>query len=285
MPEVHATIAGFRATLDEARRGGATVGLVPTMGYLHEGHGSLMARASDENDVAAATIFVNPLQFAATEDLSTYPRDLDRDLALADARGVAHVLVPTVEEMYPRPVLTTVSVAGITARHEGASRPEHFAGVATVVAKLLSITGPCRAYFGDKDFQQLAVVRRMVADLSMPVDVVGCPIVREPDGLAMSSRNVYLDPAQRAAAPVLKAALDEAAGLAAAGETDADVLRRAMADRVGAAPEAELDYADVVDADTLEPAATVGPAQRLLIAARFGRTRLLDNRSVDTAPA
>lgn len=190
------------------------------MGYLHAGHASLMRRAAAEHEVAAASIFVNPLQFAASEDLSDYPRDLDRDLAIAHDCGVAHVLIPTVEEMYPRPVLTTVTVADITRRFEGAERPEHFAGVATVVAKLFSMTGPCSAYFGEKDFQQLAVVRRMVADLSMPVEVVGCTIVREDDGLAMSSRNVYLSPEQRAAAPVLRRALDAAEAAVDGGETD-----------------------------------------------------------------
>jgi pantoate--beta-alanine ligase len=283
--EVHDTIAGFRAALELERRGGRTVGLVPTMGYLHDGHASLMLRASAENEAAAATLFVNPLQFAQGEDLADYPRDLDRDLAIMDASGIAHVLVPSVAEMYPEPVLTTVSVAGITARYEGVDRPEHFAGVATVVAKLLAIAGPCRAYFGEKDYQQLAMVRRMVDDLSFPVDVVGCPIVRDADGLALSSRNVYLTPAQRAAAPVLHRALRAAAAVAEDGERDPAVVVRALADPVGAEPEAALGYAALVDAATLEPADHVGGAQRLLVAARFGTTRLLDNLAVDTPPA
>jgi len=285
MPEVqvHETIASFRSVLDAGRAAGATVGFVPTMGYLHDGHASLMRAAAADCDVAVASIFVNPLQFAAGEDLSTYPRDLPHDLALAEASGVAHVLHPSVDEMYPGgPVLTTVSVAEITERFEGAARPTHFAGVATVVAKLLSIVGPCRAYFGEKDFQQLAVVRRMTADLSMPVAVVGCPIVREPDGLAMSSRNVYLSPEQRAAAPVLHRSLLAAAALAEAGERSAGVVEAVVADAVAAEPEAELDYASLVDASTLAPAVTVGGHQRLLVAARFGRTRLLDNLAVVT---
>lgn len=284
MVAVHETIASFRAALDEHRRAGRTVGFVPTMGYLHDGHASLMTAASEANDVAVASIFVNPLQFAANEDLSTYPRDLDRDLAICEARGVTHVLHPSVDEMYPGgPVLTTVTVDRITRDFEGASRPEHFAGVATVVAKLFSIVGPSRSYFGEKDFQQLAVVRRMAADLSMPVEVVGCPIVREADGLAMSSRNVYLDEAQRAAAPVLYEALQSAAVAAASG-ADVDEVRQVMVDRVASEPRAELDYAELVDASTLEPASAVAadgePVQRLLIAARFGRTRLLDNLAV-----
>lgn len=283
MVATHETIAGFRAALDDERRAGRTVGFVPTMGYLHDGHASLMSAAAAADDVVAASIFVNPLQFAATEDLSTYPRDLDRDLGICDARGVRHVLVPSVEEMYPGgPVLTTVTVAEITRRFEGAARPEHFAGVATVVAKLFSIVGPCAAYFGDKDFQQLAVVGRMAADLSMPVTVVGCPIVREPDGLAMSSRNVYLSPAQRDAATVLHRALEAAQGAGRAGERDPAVLRQILTEIVEGEPEADLDYADVVDAATLEPAEVVGGLQRLLIAARFGATRLLDNVDLTT---
>lgn len=277
MPQVHATVESFRRALQQERVAGWTVGFVPTMGYLHDGHASLMRAAAQDCDLVAASIFVNPLQFAADEDLGDYPRDLDRDLALAEASGVTHVLVPSVDEMYPTPILTQVTVAEITARFEGAARPEHFAGVATVVAKLLSITGPCRAYFGEKDFQQLAVVRRLAADLSMPVEVVGCPIVREADGVAMSSRNVYLEPAQRAAAPVLLQALRagrEVAGDAAASPAS---VRAAMIEVVAAEPEGELDYAEVVDADSLEPAVALGPRSHLLVAVRFGRTRLLDN--------
>jgi pantoate--beta-alanine ligase len=277
VPEIHETVAGFRAALQLARSEGDRVGVVPTMGYLHEGHAALMRQAAAENDTAALTLFVNPLQFAAHEDLDDYPRDLQRDLALADECGIVHAFVPSVAEMYPSPVLTTVSVAGITARFEGASRPDHFAGVATVVTKLLSIAGPCRAYFGEKDFQQLAVVRRLVADLSIPADVVGCPIVRDHDGLALSSRNVYLSPAQRAAAPVLHQALLAAAALVASGERSAEAVRACLAASVAAEPEAALDYAELVDAATLEPVEEVGPGQRLLVAAAFGATRLLDN--------
>ena len=280
MVTVHDTIDSFRAVLDSHRRAGRSIGFVPTMGYLHDGHASLMSAAATDNDVAVASIFVNPLQFAANEDLSTYPRDIDRDLAVCAERGVTDVLHPSVEEMYPGgPVLTTVTVDRITRRFEGASRPEHFAGVATVVTKLFSIVGPCRAYFGEKDFQQLAVVRRLAADLSMPVEVVGCPIVREADGVAMSSRNVYLDDAQRSAAPVLHAALTAAAD-AAAGGADVDTVRRTMVERVATEPEAVLDYAEVVDSATLEPAERIGGDQRLLIAVHFGRTRLLDNLAV-----
>lgn len=280
MPTVHETIAGFGRVLDEARAEGQRVGFVPTMGYLHDGHASLMRASSATAGLSVASIFVNPLQFAATEDLGSYPRDLDRDLTVAAEAGVTDVLVPSVEEMYPRPVLTTVTVADITRRFEGAERPEHFAGVATVVAKLFSITGACAAYFGEKDYQQLAVVRRMVADLSMPVEVVGCPTSREADGLAMSSRNVYLSDAQRGAAPVLRRSLLTAQAKVADGEDDLGAVTATVTGPIEAEPEAVLDYAALVDADSLEPATAVGGAQRFLVAARFGATRLLDNIAI-----
>jgi len=250
------SIEGFRKALDEERRADHKVGLVPTMGFLHAGHASLMRRAAAECDVVAATIFVNPLQFAASEDLSSYPRDLAADQRLAEAAGVTWLFTPVVEEMYPGPVHTTVTVAGESDGLEGKSRPAHFAGVATVVAKLLNIAGPCRAYFGEKDWQQLQVISRMVADLSAPVEVVGCPIVREPDGLAMSSRNVYLSGDERRASTVLHRAL--LAGADAADPVQA--MRRVM----GSEPLADLDYADIRNG-------------RLLLAARLGTTRLLDN--------
>lgn len=280
--EVTETIAGFRAVLDAARREGRTVGFVPTMGYLHEGHRSLMARARAETDVVAVSIFVNPLQFGVNEDLAQYPRDLPADLALCDGVGVDVVLAPSVEEMYPEPVATTVAVPDLAATMEGASRPTHFAGVATVVAKLFNLAGPCRAYFGEKDFQQLAIVRRMAHDLSFPVEVVGCPIVRDDDGLALSSRNVYLTPDERAAAPVLHRALQAGAEAVLAGERDAEVVRRLVADLVTAEPLGELDYAEVVDVASLAPATRLdaGAHVRLLVAARFGRPRLLDNVGV-----
>jgi pantoate--beta-alanine ligase len=282
--EVVETIAAFRDHLDRARRSGRTVGLVPTMGYLHDGHVSLMERARTECDLVGVTIFVNPLQFAANEDLSTYPRDLPSDVARCEAAGVEIVLAPDVTEMYPRPVITTVSVAELGMTMEGAARPTHFDGVATVVAKLFNIGGPCRAYFGEKDFQQLAIVRRMAADLSFPVEVVGCPIVREPDGLAMSSRNVYLSADERAAAPVLHRALQAGAASIIAGERDPAAVRQLMADIISAEPLAALDYAEVVDAESMAPPPVLGGELRLLAAARFGTPRLLDNVAV-TAPA
>ncbi len=273
-------IADLRAALDAERAGGHRVGFVPTMGYLHHGHASLVRAARAATDVVVVSIFVNPLQFGAGEDLSAYPRDLARDSRLAEANGADLLFTPSVEEMYPVPVQTTVSVGGVSEPLEGASRPTHFAGVATVVAKLFSIVGPCAAFFGEKDFQQLAVVRRMVADLSMPVDVVGCPTRREPDGLAMSSRNVYLSPEEREAAPVVHRALQAGAAAILAGERRATEVRSLMAQIIEAEPLARLDYAEVVDASAFTVPDPLAGTLRLLAAARFGRARLIDNVGV-----
>jgi len=276
------TIAELRARLDAERRAGRTVGFVPTMGYLHDGHGSLMRAAAAANDVVVASIFVNPLQFAPTEDLASYPRDLERDTAVAGANGVHLLFTPDVTEMYPRPMLSTVSVAELSARWDGASRPTHFDGVSTVVTKLFNIVGPCRAYFGEKDYQQLAIITRMTADLAIPVEVIGCPIVREADGLAMSSRNVYLSPPQRAAAVVLCRALDAGTAAVVDGMRDPDAVASVMRSVVAAEPLATLDYAAAVDPHTLEVPTALGSHTRLLIAARVGTTRLIDNCGVDT---
>lgn len=278
------TAAELRELLDAAR-GRGQVGFVPTMGFLHEGHVSLMERAADECETVLASIFVNPLQFGAGEDLATYPRDLDRDRELARQAGVDLLFVPPLEEMYPRPMATSVSVAEVSARFEGASRPTHFDGVATVVAKLFNLSGPCRAYFGEKDFQQIAVVRRMVEDLSVPVEVIACPTVREADGLALSSRNSYLDVPQRAAAPVLYRALSAGAGAVVKGETAAAAVRSTMETVVAAEPLAMVDYLDVVDPDSLEPLSDLtahrGAEVRLLGAVRIGSTRLIDNLAAE----
>ena len=276
MDIVH-TIAEARGRLDAARAEGATVGLVPTMGFLHDGHVSLMTAAAADCDLVMTTIFVNPLQFAEGEDLEDYPRDLERDAERCEAAGVDLLLVPSVDEMYPRPIATEVTVAEIAASWEGASRPTHFAGVATVVAKLFNIAGPCRAYFGEKDWQQLQVVTRMASDLSFPVEVVGCPIVREPDGLAMSSRNVYLDPDQRIAGRVLSRSLRAAVEAVQAGERSAAEVERLMTAMFDAEPLAELDYIGVVDAATLVPVDEIGDNVRILVAAQVGIPRLLDN--------
>jgi len=274
------TIRDARVALDDARCERKTVGLVPTMGYLHEGHRSLMRRSVADRDVTIVTVFVNPLQFGADEDLTSYPRDFERDAAMCEAEGVEIVLHPSVDEMYPTgvPILTSVSVDEVSATMEGASRPTHFTGVATVVAKLFNIVGTCRAYFGEKDWQQLAVIRRVAADLSFPVEVVGCPTVREPDGLALSSRNAYLTPEERAAAPVLHWALVAGAAAIEAGERDAAKVRGLMADLIRAQPLAELDYAEVIDAGTLRRVDQLDGEVRLLAATRFGRARLIDNK-------
>jgi len=283
--EVLTSIVETRSLLDAARARGRSVGLVPTMGYLHDGHRTLMDRSVAERDVTLVTIFVNPMQFGANEDLATYPRDFDRDAAMCEAAGVDVVLHPSVEEMYPlgTPTLTSVAVADISTPMEGASRPTHFAGVATVVAKLFNIAGPCHAYFGEKDWQQLAVIRRMAADLSFPVEVVGCPTIREPDGLAMSSRNAYLTPDERAAAPVVHWALVAGAAAIAAGERSAAAVRSLVADLISAEPLAALDYAEVVDAHTLQEVDPLTGKLRLLAAVRFGRARLIDNEGATTA--
>jgi pantoate--beta-alanine ligase len=276
------TIEEVRHQLDAVRASGRSVGLVPTMGYLHDGHVSLMDRARAECDVVAVTIFVNPLQFAANEDLSTYPRDLDGDLKRCEAAGVGVVFTPPVEVMYPdhpAPVLTSVSVAELGDTLEGASRPGHFAGVGTVVAKLFNIAGPCRAYFSVKDYQQLIIVTRMARDLSFPVTIVPCPILREPDGLAMSSRNVRLTPADRAAAPVLHRALHAGVAAVAAGERDPQAAVDLVTGLIRAEPLADLDYVEVLTDGTItRPDELSGdPAIRFLVAARFGPVRLIDN--------
>ena len=273
----------FRDHLETVRALGRTVGLVPTMGALHEGHLSLLRAAANDCDVVALTIFVNPLQFGAGEDLDAYPRPLERDLELAEAAGADVVFTPTTDEMYPEPTLTNVHVDRLTSSMEGASRPTHFDGVTTVVTKLFNIAGPCRAYFGEKDFQQLAVVRRMVADLDQPVVIVGCPIVRENDGLAMSSRNVYLSSTEREAATVINRALRAGAAMIEAGESDPSVVESHMASIIDAEPLAVLDYAAVVNPESLlTPDRLVsGTTVRLLMVAQLGTPRLLDNLGVD----
>ena len=274
---VETTIDSLRSRLDEARVSGHSIGFVPTMGFLHAGHQALMLAAASENDLVVVSIFVNPLQFNPGEDFEDYPRGLRSDLRMCEGAGAGIVFAPEPAEMYPRPVSTTVSVGALAEVLCGAARPGHFDGVATVVAKLFSIVGECAAYFGEKDFQQLAVIRRMTADLTLPVRVVGCPTVREPDGLAMSSRNAYLSEAERHQAPVLRRALDIGADLVESGETDPDVVVAAMEAVIATAPVARLDYAAAVSAGTLRPEAPLSGDVRLLVAVRFGRARLIDN--------
>lgn len=288
-----AQLRDWRAALPPA----ATIGFVPTMGYLHTGHASLVRRAAAECDLAIASIFVNPSQFDRADDLAAYPRDLDRDRALLEAAGCRAVFVPEAADIYRPGHQTWVVPGDIASPLEGASRPGHFRGVATVVLKLFHLVQPTRAYFGQKDAQQVAVIRTMVRDLDVPVEIVPCPTVREPDGLAMSSRNSYLTPTERAAAPVVYRALEAARIAFEAGERDAETLRAIMRAVVATEPLARLDYASIADAFTLaelhgaelaraEPTRAEGGAVAS-IAVFLGRARLIDNLLLPapTAPA
>ncbi len=275
--QVITTIAELRETLNAHRAAGQSVGFVPTMGALHDGHQSLVLASVPENDITVVSIFVNPLQFAPGEDLEAYPRDLDADVAICDAAGADYVFAPSVAEMYPEPIETTVSLTGVSEPLDGQSRPTHFSGVATVVTKLFSIVGSCSAYFGEKDFQQLAIITKMSLDLSLDVRVVGCPIHRESDGLAMSSRNIYLTPAERAEAVVLNQALSKAVAAIDDGETDPAEVQKIMTDHIATAETGTLDYAEVVDARTLLTPDVLAGELRLLVAVQFGKARLIDN--------
>ncbi len=261
----------------QARSG--SVGLVPTMGYLHDGHLSLVRRSRDENLLTAVSIFVNPTQFGPNEDFTRYPRDEVRDLALLEDAGVAAVYLPSAAEMYPAGFQTSVDVEHVSRRLEGEARPGHFRGVATVCLKLFNTVEPQRAYFGRKDAQQLRVIRQMVRDLNVPLEIVPCEIVREADGLAMSSRNVYLTPEERAAAPVLYQALREAREAYDAGERDPDRLRLGTAECISRRTLAQIEYVSLAHDDTLEEfAKPLGEQPALLsLVVRFGKTRLLDN--------
>lgn len=277
---VHA-IEELRSIVDSQRAGSKTIGLVPTMGALHAGHAELMVAASERTDFCVASIYVNPLQFAAHEDLDSYPRMVDEDAIVAEQAGVDVLFVPTDHEMYPQQNFTTVSVSVITELWEGASRPTHFDGVATVVSKLFGIVGPCTGFFGEKDYQQLAMLTAMVSDLNMSVEIVGVPTVRESDGLAMSSRNLRLTREHRAQAPVVQRSLRAGAELIANGERDPSVVAAAIGDVVATAPDASPpDYVAVVDANTLVTPTVLRGEIRLLTAVRFGDVRLIDNIGV-----
>ena len=272
------TIAQVRAQVKEWRAQGLTVGLVPTMGYLHEGHLSLLQAAVSQCDRAVASVFVNPTQFGPNEDFDAYPRDFDRDCALLEQGGCAMVFHPEPEELYPEGFVTYVeNQSDMSKALCGKTRPIHFRGVCTVVAKLLNIVTPDRAYFGQKDAQQLSIIRRMVLDLSMDVEIVGCPIIREPDGLAKSSRNVYLSPEERAAALCLSRAVKLGQERAAAGERDARKITADMTALIEAEPLAKIDYVSAVDANTLAPADTLAGPVLVALAVYIGKTRLIDN--------
>jgi len=272
--KVISTVAEFKEARRKIR---GTVGLVPTMGYLHEGHLFLARRAKAENDVSVVSIFVNPTQFGPKEDFARYPRDPDRDLALLEKERTDLVLMPPVEEMYPPGISTWVDVENVTKTLEGAARPGHFRGVATVVAKLFNIVEPTRAYFGQKDAQQVVVIQKMVTDLNMNLEVVVVPTQREPDGLAMSSRNVYLSPEERQAAVVLWRSMNLVKGLWQKGERDAERLRNEMVALIKKEPLARIDYVSIADTRTLDELSQIKGTALVSMAVYVGKTRLIDN--------
>lgn len=277
MVELVKSIKEVRDCVAQWRREGLTVGLVPTMGYLHEGHQSLIRQAAQDNDRVVVSVFVNPTQFGVGEDLESYPRDIERDKAACEEAGAALVFHPSVEEMYYPNRSTTIHMADISEELCGKSRPIHFDGVCLVVGKLFNIVQPDRAYFGRKDAQQLLVVRRMVRDLNFPVEVVGCPIIREDDGLAKSSRNTYLNDEERQAATVLNRALVRGKELCAAGERDAGVVRDAIAEVLAQEPMADPEYIEIVSTETVKPIECIEGEILCALAVRIGKTRLIDN--------
>lgn len=275
--EIVSTVDEVRERVRKWRGEGLSIGLVPTMGYLHEGHKSLIDKAVEQNDRVIVSVFVNPIQFGPTEDLATYPRDLDRDAAVCENAGADLIFHPNKEEMYFDDFCTYVDMEHLTEGLCGKTRPTHFRGVCTVVSKLFHIAEPDRAYFGQKDAQQLAVIRRMVRDLNFNLEIVGCPIVREDDGLAKSSRNTYLSPQEREAAVVLSRALCHGEELLRAGETDAVRVTAAVREILEAEPLAKVDYVEAVDFDNLQPVEKVTGTLLLAIAVYIGKTRLIDN--------
>ena len=279
--EITGSIKRVREQVREWRKEGLTVGLVPTMGYLHEGHKSLIDKAVAQNDKVVVSVFVNPMQFGPTEDLESYPRDMDRDAALCEKAGAALIFHPEPEEMYDDNFSSFVDMNTLTGGLCGKTRPIHFRGVCTVVAKLFNIVTPDRAYFGQKDAQQLAVIRHMVNDLSFGIEIVGCPIIREEDGLAKSSRNTYLSEEERKAALVLRHSLIEGRKLVDAGEKDAAKVKKAITDIIEKEPLAKIDYVEVVDWNTLEPVERIDGPILTAIAVYIGKTRLIDNFIVE----
>lgn len=277
---VFSSIDELRHTLDALRRQGRTVGLVPTMGYLHAGHMELVARARAENDIVVVSIFVNPLQFGPTEDLSKYPRDLERDAAMLRQAGVNFLFSPGVEDMYPHPMLAVVDVPDLGRELEGAVRPGHFGGVTTVVCKLFNIVQPQTAYFGEKDYQQVVIIKRMVEDLAVPVRVISVPTVRDSDGLALSSRNVYLSEVERRAAAIVPQTLDEAERLVAGGLADPVELEAKLTAFLSREPLAKPEVVAVRDASTLQKVTSITDPVVVALFVRVGSTRLLDNRVV-----
>ncbi len=282
--QVAKTVREVRAWTKLARAEGKTIGFVPTMGYFHEGHLQLMRRAKAECDLCVVSLFVNPTQFGPSEDYQRYPRDFARDAAMAESVGVDLLFAPEVQEMYPEGYQTYVEVTELTRRLEGAARPGHFRGVATVCTKLFNIVQADRAYFGKKDYQQLKVIERMVRDLNLPVEIVPCDTVREPDGLAMSSRNVYLKPEERQAATVLYRALCAGREAILSGEHDALAVQNLVEQTIATEPLVRTEYVDVADAETLEPLTELKGEVLISLAARVGVARLIDNITVSVPP-
>ncbi|MBR3770741.1 MAG: pantoate--beta-alanine ligase [Clostridium sp.] len=274
------TIAEVKENVKSWRGAGESVSLVPTMGFLHNGHKSLMERAKRENDRVVVSVFVNPIQFGPNEDFKTYPRDLEHDMAVCESAGVDLIFAPEAEEMYSKEFCSFVGMSVLTEDLCGKSRPTHFQGVCTVVSKLFHIVTPDRAYFGEKDAQQLAIIKRMVIDLSMDVEVIGCPIIREEDGLAMSSRNTYLSAEERKAALVLSKTLNLGEELAKQGVTDASELLAKMKENIEKEPLAQIDYVEAVNVLTMKPVEKITESTLVAMAVRIGATRLIDNRMI-----
>ncbi|MGL4655325.1 MAG: pantoate--beta-alanine ligase [Sarcina sp.] len=270
-------IKDLRRLIKDWKKQGISVGFVPTMGYLHEGHESLIKRAAKENDITVVSIFVNPTQFGANEDLESYPRDFDRDSKICERAGASIIFNPEVSEMYPDDSVTSIRMEGLTKELCGKSRPVHFGGVCTVVSKLFNIVTPDKAYFGEKDAQQLAVIKRMVVDLNMDVEVVGCPIVREKDGLAKSSRNTYLSEGERLAATILNKALISGKDLMKSGERNTEVIKSYIRNIIEKEEYAKVDYIEIVDSLTIEKIDVVEKSVLVAIAVYIGETRLIDN--------
>lgn len=275
--KVAVTVKEVREQVSEWRKQGLSVGLVPTMGYLHEGHKSLIDKAVEQNDRVVVSVFVNPIQFGPNEDLATYPRDFARDSALCENAGAALIFHPEKEDMYFDDFCTFVDMDGLTKGLCGKTRPTHFRGVCTVVSKLFNIVQPDRAYFGQKDAQQLAVIRRMVRDLNFNLEIVGCPIVREEDGLAKSSRNTYLSPEERKAAVILHKGLEQGETLVRQGEKEAAKIAAAIREVIESEPLAKIDYVEVVDFENLEPVSVIEAPVLAAVAVYIGSTRLIDN--------
>ena len=275
--DIKYTVKDVREQINKWKRQGLSIGYVPTMGYLHEGHRSLIEAARANNDKVVVSIFVNPMQFAPSEDLDSYPRDLEKDAKMCNDAGVDLIFHPEPSEMYNDGFCSYVDMNGLTTELCGKTRPTHFRGVQTVVLKFVNIIKPDRAYFGQKDAQQLAVIKRMVADINVDVEIIGCPIIRQSDGLAKSSRNTYLNPDERKAALILNKSLKLGRELIESGETDSKAVIKAISDNINTEPLAKIDYVNVVDFSTITPVDKIGKAVLVAIAVYIGKTRLIDN--------